>query len=489
MPLKTDQDLFTNSTMTFGEHLDELRVCLFRALLGLLVAFGLVLLLGLPDRVIKFIEGPLGDSLQEFYLSQSEGHVEESLNRLREAGHAAPDINLIREAITVDRLLPEVDFVDARQTWDSLAQTYGVNAATSVIPDFARNDILSPTELCQQVLAGRDADGENPGKRVWELLDQPAQQLVTKIADLQADQVTQEDHGALAAGIKGLILENEDFYRQDDFSEIRETEPVTDFLAADKLAKRQHARLEQAENNRDSYTPVQFNALLLTAAFPDMIAAGPRRNSMMMLIRWHRIEDDPRISIKSLGVHEAFMIWLKAAIMVSLVIASPWVFWQIWSFVASGLYKHERRYIHLFLPISVLLFIGGAALCFFFVFHYVIGFLLSFNAGSGIDPDIRISEWFGMALFLPIGFGISFQLPLVMLFLQRIGIFSVKAYLQKWRVAVLVICVIAMLLTPADPWSMVLMAAPLVVLYFGGILLCRFWPNSRNPFRDADLTT
>jgi len=116
----------------------------------------------------------------------------------------------------------------------------------------------------------------------------------------------------------------------------------------------------------------------------------------------------------------------------------------------------------------------------------VLEFLFSFNRLMNIDPDPRISEWLGFVLFLPIGFGISFQLPLVMLFLERIGIFTVKAYLSSWRVAVLVIFVIAMFLTPADPTSMMLMAAPLTVLYFGGILLCTFLPKNRSPYDELD---
>jgi sec-independent protein translocase protein TatC len=97
----------------------------------------------------------------------------------------------------------------------------------------------------------------------------------------------------------------------------------------------------------------------------------------------------------------------------------------------------------------------------------------------GIDPDPRIDEWLSFVLLLPLGFGISFQLPLVMLFLERIGVFSVAAYVEKWRVAVLVIAVLSMLLTPADPGSMLLMAVPLIVLYFGGVLLCRFMPRRK----------
>jgi sec-independent protein translocase protein TatC len=88
-------------------------------------------------------------------------------------------------------------------------------------------------------------------------------------------------------------------------------------------------------------------------------------------------------------------------------------------------------------------------------------------------------------LLLPLAFGISFQLPLVMLFLQRIGLFTVEQYIEKWRIAILVIFVISMLLTPADPISMLLMAIPLTGLYFGGVAMCRWMPKGRNPFADA----
>ena len=98
----------------------------------------------------------------------------------------------------------------------------------------------------------------------------------------------------------------------------------------------------------------------------------------------------------------------------------------------------------------------------------------------GIDPDPRISEWLSFVLFLPLGFGVAFQLPLVMLFINRIGLVSEAMFLEKWRIAILVIFVISMLLTPADPISMLLMALPLTLLYFFGVGLCRWMPHFRN---------
>jgi sec-independent protein translocase protein TatC len=154
--------------------------------------------------------------------------------------------------------------------------------------------------------------------------------------------------------------------------------------------------------------------------------------------------------------------------------------------VAAGLYPHEKRYVHVFLPFSVGLFLAGAATAFFFVFEPVLRFLFMFNDWLDIDPRPRITEWLGFVLILPIGFGISFQLPLVMLFLQRIGVFTVESYLSKWRVAILVIFVLAMFLTPADPTSMLLMAVPLTALYFGGVALCRYLPKISSPYEDEE---
>ena len=151
-------------------------------------------------------------------------------------------------------------------------------------------------------------------------------------------------------------------------------------------------------------------------------------------------------------------MYMKAAFVLGAIIASPFVFYFIWQFVAAGLYPHEQRYVHVFLPFSLGLFLAGAALAFFVVFRFVLAFLLSFYEWMGIDPDPRISDWLTFVLILPLGFGISFQLPLVMLFLERIGIFTTKTYLSNWRISVLVICFIAMVLTPSDPYSMMLMA-------------------------------
>jgi sec-independent protein translocase protein TatC len=203
------------------------------------------------------------------------------------------------------------------------------------------------------------------------------------------------------------------------------------------------------------------------------------REDMIRLRLYRPIEEDPRLSVISLSGQEPFMIYMKASLVVGAVVASPFIFYFIWNFVAAGLYKRERNLVYMFMPMSLGLFFAGAALAFFVAFDYVLEFLFWFNAKMGIQPTPRISDWLSFALMLPLGFGISFQLPLVMLALERVGIFTIDSYTSKWRLSVVVIFIIAMLLTPADPGSMLLMAIPLTFLYFLGIALCKHLPRGK----------
>ncbi len=183
----------------------------------------------------------------------------------------------------------------------------------------------------------------------------------------------------------------------------------------------------------------------------------------------------------TLNVQEAFMTFVKVSIVSGLVLSSPWLFYNIWMFVAVGLYPHERKFVYVYGAMSLVLFLSGAIFCFYIVFPFVLDFLLAFNTWLGVQPQIRLSEWVSFAVFLPMMFGISFQLPLVMVFLNRLNIFPESAYRENRRIAILVIAGLSMLLTPSDPSSMLLMMFPLIFLYEFGIWLCRMNPTS-NPF-------
>ena len=177
----------------------------------------------------------------------------------------------------------------------------------------------------------------------------------------------------------------------------------------------------------------------------------------------------------TLNVQEAFVTYMKVSFIAGLIVASPWVFFQMWQFVAAGLYPHERKYIYTYLPMSIGLFLGGVFFCFYQVLPTVLDFLLGYNGRMLLTAQIRISEWINFAVMLPLMFGISFQLPLVMLFLTKINVLTVNQYVAQWKLAVLAIAVISMLLTPTpDPLTMLLMMVPLLLLYGLGILLCHW---------------
>lgn len=185
------------------------------------------------------------------------------------------------------------------------------------------------------------------------------------------------------------------------------------------------------------------------------------------------VEDTNKLT--TLKMEEGFMSYMKVCFFAGLLLASPWVFYQLWLFIAAGLYPHERKYVHVYLPMSIVLFVLGALSGYFYAFPLMLDFLIGFNEWLGIGFTPRLSEYISMAMLMPLMFGVSFQLPMVMVFLERIGVCSVDTYKKNWRIAVLVISIASMVLTTSpDPWSMMLMMVPLLLLYVFGIFLCRF---------------
>ena len=187
-----------------------------------------------------------------------------------------------------------------------------------------------------------------------------------------------------------------------------------------------------------------------------------------------KVIDDTN-KITTLKMEEGFMSYMKVCFFAGLLLASPWVFYQLWLFIAAGLYPHERKYVHVYLPMSIVLFLLGALAGYFYAFPLMLDFLIGFNRWLGIGFTPRLSEYISMAMLMPLMFGVSFQLPMVMVFLERIGICTVETYKKNWRIAFLVIAIASMILTASpDPWSMMLMMVPLLLLYVFGIFLCRF---------------
>ncbi len=182
--------------------------------------------------------------------------------------------------------------------------------------------------------------------------------------------------------------------------------------------------------------------------------------------------------LTTLSAQESMVVYFKVSLLCGVVLACPFILYQFWAFVGAGLYPHEKKYLYLFFGPSVALFIIGVLLCQFIVLPGAVKALLRFNEILGFDPDIRLNEWLGLAIILPLVFGVSFQTPLVMVFLNRIGMFSAADYLTKWRYACFILAVFAALITPTpDVVTMLYLFAPMFGLYLLGIAICHYFPG------------
>jgi sec-independent protein translocase protein TatC len=189
--------------------------------------------------------------------------------------------------------------------------------------------------------------------------------------------------------------------------------------------------------------------------------------------------------LTTLSAQEGMVVYFKVSIICGLVLASPWVFWQIWSFVAAGLYPTEKRLVNYWLPISLGLFLAGVFLCQFAVIPRSVAALLWFNEWMGLTPELRLNEWLSLAIWLPIIFGVAFQTPLVMLVLERIGLMSVAGYLSYWRAAVFILAVVTLIIVPTtDVITWFALWLPMTGLYFFGIYLC--WLTEKRRPADFD---
>jgi sec-independent protein translocase protein TatC len=191
--------------------------------------------------------------------------------------------------------------------------------------------------------------------------------------------------------------------------------------------------------------------------------------------------------LSTLSVTEGFMIYIKVCLVAGIVISSPWIFWQLWMFVAAGLYPNEKKYVYIYLPFSLGLFLIGVVLCEWIVIPAAVRYLLSFNEWLGLEPELRLSEWLSFALLTPLVFGIAFQTPLVMLFLHKLGIIEVDTFRKHRRMAILILAIVAALLAASpDAFSMLALAIPLWCLYELGIILCRYSPKTVFDFDESE---
>jgi sec-independent protein translocase protein TatC len=168
---------------------------------------------------------------------------------------------------------------------------------------------------------------------------------------------------------------------------------------------------------------------------------------------------------------EVMISYIKICLIAGLVISSPWVFYQLWMFIAAGLYSHEKKYVHLAVPFSAVLFIAGALFFLLVIARICLGFFIKFSDVLNITRNWTLQYYVSFITHLMLVFGIAFQTPTAIFFLNRTGLVSLKTLSNSRKYVILVIVIVAAMVTPPDVVSQIALAVPLYALFELGIFL------------------
>ncbi len=190
-------------------------------------------------------------------------------------------------------------------------------------------------------------------------------------------------------------------------------------------------------------------------------------------------KESPVDKLVFLAPAEAFWMHIKVSIVTGIIIAIPVILYQIWRFVAPGLMPNEKRYIGPFIVVGTGLFLLGDLFCFVVILPFAMGFLLTYKTGS-LTPMISVGSYIDFCLKFLLSFGAIFELPIVILFLTKMGFVTPKMLAKNRKYAVLIAFILAAILTPTpDAFNQTLMAGPILILYEAGIIISKIFSREK----------
>ncbi len=180
---------------------------------------------------------------------------------------------------------------------------------------------------------------------------------------------------------------------------------------------------------------------------------------------------DGLAQLESISLTENMGVFMQASLLGGVTLAMPFILYQLWRYIEPALHTDERRYVYLIVPFATLLFLSGVAFCYYVMLPVAVPFLLEFLT---IPVTPRPSEYFPFITSILFWIGLSFETPLLVFFLAKVRVVNHRMLLKNWRVAVIVIAVLAAVITPTpDPVNMGIVMLPMVVLYGLSIVLAR----------------
>jgi sec-independent protein translocase protein TatC len=180
-----------------------------------------------------------------------------------------------------------------------------------------------------------------------------------------------------------------------------------------------------------------------------------------------------------------FMLYIKVSFLASLFLSSPFIFYQIWMFIAPGLYRKEKKYVVPFVLLTTFFFTAGAVFGYFIVFPFACRFFLSM--GAEFEPVITANDYFSLALRVLLGIAIVFELPTLSFFLSRMGLLTARWMVKNFKYAVLMVFVIAAIITPTPDWmTQSIIAFPMLALYGLSILIAFIFGKRKEKKKKED---
>ncbi len=204
---------------------------------------------------------------------------------------------------------------------------------------------------------------------------------------------------------------------------------------------------------------------------PDLAAASNAKSAA-----------DERLIVTT--TQEGFTLYVTVSLYAAIALSLPLLLWQIWSFISPALYRHERGYVTPFIGLSTVSFVGGAAFAYYILFPPAVGYLI--GVASEFRPMLRATDYFDFITLIMLAMGLVFQMPAITYVLARIGIISAGMLARSWKIALIVILIVAALVSPTgDAVNLMLFAAPMMALYVVSIFIAWLFGKKRQTDAEA----
>lgn len=422
-------------TMSFGDHLEELRSRVIRSIVIILTCAAIAFIY--QNDLMHLVTGPHRLALSQIEARNEIGKIHDDVTSAQRSLQALP------AAMASEVLLDVDESGDWWSRWNQFRQQQVESGANTELVELLQERItdLYPANSSSVVLAGTVSRFQNSAAQL---------RVVQKDAPWGTSSPIEHSIEGLEAMASLWI----------DWTEIRpiSPDPGESSDADENSDPENDPIIKPAEAD-----PAVIEALEQVAGLSVTIESRTRD-----LIGWR----SRALPLALLSYAEAFFSYVKLSLLIGLLCALPWVTFEVWQFIAAGLYRSERRAAVPFIPVAFVLMGLGVSFAYLVLIPVGLSFLAGYGDPQLVRPVFTLQNYLGLVFTLILGMGLVFQLPLLMIFLTRSGLLTVDNFRHYRKYSIVGAVILGALLTPPDVVTQLLMAGPLVILYEVGIIAC-----------------